>query len=110
MASTYKILGQSSPSSTAVATLYTVPSATQTIVSTLTASNLTGAATDIDIYIVPAAGSATASNAIVYQAPLAANTTQGFTFGITLGAADSIQVATETANNITFQAFGQEIS
>lgn len=110
MASAYKILGQSSPANTNVATLYTVPASTQTVVSTITASNLTGAATDIDIYVVPSGGSATTGNAIVYQAPLAANTTQGFTFGITLGAADSIRVKTEIANNITFQAFGQEIS
>jgi hypothetical protein len=110
MASVYKILGQSSPSTTAVATLYTVPASTQAVVSTITANNLTGAETDIDIYIVPAFGTASAGNSIVYQAPLAANTTQGFTFGITLGAADTIQVKTGTANNITFQAFGQEIS
>lgn len=110
MASAYKILGQSKPSTTAVATLYTVPASTQAIVSTITATNLTGAATDISIYVVPAAGTAADSNAIVYQASLAAETLQGFTFGITLGAADSLQVKTETANNITFQAFGQEIS
>lgn len=110
MASTFKILGQTEPSSTSVATLYTVPASTQTVVSTITATNLTGAAYDIDIYIVPSGGSAVDSNAIVYQAPLAANTTQGFTFGITMGAADSIRVKSEAANVITFQAFGQEIS
>ena len=110
MASTYKILGQTTPADTNVATLYTVPASTQTVISTLTVSNLTAIETDIDIYVVPSGGSATTGNALVYQAPLSANTTQGFTFGITLGAADSIRVKTEVANRATFQAFGQEIS
>ena len=36
---TYKVLGQSNPSATTATTLYTVPAATQTIVSTITVCN-----------------------------------------------------------------------
>lgn len=110
MPSTYKILGQSKPADTSAATLYTVPASTQTVVSTITSTNLTSSAVNIDIYIVPSSGSAADSNAIVYQASLAAKTVQAFTLGITLGAADSIRVKSASGNAITFQAFGQEIS
>jgi hypothetical protein len=44
MATTYKVLGQSNPSATTATTLYTVPSATSTIVSTITVANLAGSA------------------------------------------------------------------
>ena len=39
MPTTYKVLGQSNPSATTATTLYTVPSATQTIVSTIVVAN-----------------------------------------------------------------------
>ena len=39
MPTTYKVLGQSNPSATTATTLYTTPSATQTIVSTITVCN-----------------------------------------------------------------------
>jgi hypothetical protein len=110
MASTFKILGQSNPTSTSVATLYTVPSATQSVISTITTTNLTTSAVNIDIYVVPSSGTAGSANAVVFEAPLAASTTQGFTLGLTMGAADSIQVKTAAASAVTFQAFGQEIS
>jgi hypothetical protein len=110
LASTYKILGQSAPADTSNATLYTTPALTQTIVSSITATNVTLSAANSRIFVVPSGGSASASNAVVYDGSLAANTVQAFTLGITLGAADFIQVRTETADAITFQAFGQEIS
>lgn len=110
MASNFKILGQSRPTNTLVTTLYTVPASTQTVVSTITATNLTANATNIEIYVVPSGGSAIPGNAIVFQTPLAANTVQAFTLGITLGAADTLQVESAIGSAITFQAFGQEIS
>jgi hypothetical protein len=39
MPTTYKVLGQSAPAATTEANVYTVPSATQTIVSTITVAN-----------------------------------------------------------------------
>jgi len=110
MASAYKILGQASPSGTAVTTLYTVPSSTETIVSTITATNVTSSVTPFDLYVVPSAGTAGVDNALVYDADLFGNTVQAFTIGLTLSAGDTLQVKTYTANAFTFQAFGQEIS
>ena len=39
MATNYKVLGQSIPSATTATTLYTVPAATQAVVSTITVCN-----------------------------------------------------------------------
>lgn len=110
MANTYKILGQALPADTAVAAAYTVPAATQAIISTISVTNVTGSASDINIYVVPSAGTAGVGNALVYAAELGANTLQAFTLGITLGAADNISVQSGTGSAVTYQVFGQEIS
>lgn len=110
MATTYKILGQSNPSDTSVTDLYIVPSATSAVVSTISATNVDGGASDISIFIVASGDSAGAANALVYEAELGANTVQGFTLGVTLGAGDKIQVQLATASAATFQAFGSELS
>jgi len=39
MATTYKVLGQIAPSAASATTAYTVPSATQAVISTITACN-----------------------------------------------------------------------
>lgn len=110
MATTYKILGQSRPSDTNATDLYTVPSSTEAVISTLTATNVDGTASNISIYAVPSAGSASQANALVYQAELGANTLQTFTIGITLAAGDKIVVQSATGNAVTYQAFGSEIA
>lgn len=110
MATTYKILGQVKPSNTAVTNLYTVPSATSAVVSTISATNVNGTASDISIYIVSSGDSAGTDNALVYEAELGENTFQAFTIGVTLAAGDSIQVELATSSAATFQAFGSEIN
>ena len=51
MANTYKVLGQSLPASTS-ATLYTVPAATETVVSTINATNVGGSTATIRIAVL----------------------------------------------------------
>lgn len=110
MATTYKILGQARPTDTSATDLYTVPASTEAVVSTITASNVDGTASDISIYIVADGDSAGVTNALVYQAELGANTIQAFTLGVTLGAADKISVQSATGSAVAYQAFGSEIS
>ncbi len=110
MPSTYKILGQARPADTNNAVLYTVPAATETIISTLTATNVTAIAEEIRIFIVPDGGSPSESNALIFDPELNAFTVQAFTIGVTMSEGDTIQVRTAEADSITFQAFGQEIS
>ncbi len=110
MPNTYKVLGQSAPSDTNNTNLYTVPSATQAIVSTISVTNDTTSSATFRIYVRVAGAAAGAINALYFDAPLAANTTMLATAGITLGAGDILTVQSGTANALTFQAFGSEIS
>ncbi len=110
MANTYKVLGQTNPSSTSNADLYTVPSGTATVMSTLSISNVTDTAATARIFIRQNGASATTSNAIIYDAPIAGNTVAAFTLGITLAAGNIVTVRSSTANSLTFHAFGSEVN
>jgi hypothetical protein len=110
MAINYKILGQAHPATTAETDLYTCPAATQTIVSTLTITNVTASPASARVW-ARVNGAATAHlNAIIFDAPIAANTTVAFTLGLTVDAADVVTVRSTTGNTLTFQLFGSEIS
>ena len=110
MATTYKVLGQSAPADANNADLYTVPSSTQTVVSTISATNDTTSSATFRIFIRVAGAAAGAVNTLYYDAPLEANSTLMITSGLTLGAGDIITVRSSTANALTFQAFGSEVT
>jgi hypothetical protein len=109
MATTYKVLGQSNPSATTETTLYTVPSATQTVVSTISVANLTGTAATFRIAIRPAAATLANLHYIAYDVTVAASDTTVMTLGITLAATDVITVYASTST-LTFNVYGSEIS
>lgn len=110
MPTTYKVLGQSAPANTSNADLYTVPAGRAAVISTLTVTNDTGTAATARVFVRVAGAAAGLTNALIYDTSFPANSVTGFTFGITLGAGDIITVQTNTANAITFMAFGSEIS
>lgn len=109
MPTVYKVLGQSNPSATTATTLYTVPSATQTVVSTISVANLTGSAATYRIAVRPAGESLANQHYVAYDVTVAANDTTVMTLGITLAATDVLTVYASTAN-LVFNAFGSEIS
>ena len=110
MATTYKILGQSIPSDTANATMYTVPASTEAIVSTITVANVSGSEASFRIFVVEDGDAAGTGNALAYDATIAPNSFTAFSLGITLGSADAIVVRSGTGSAVTFQAFGSELS
>lgn len=110
MATTYKILGQSAPASTANADLYTVPASTSTVVSSITVTNTTTSVATAQIYIRKAAAAAAVGNALIYNLAITPNSVNTYTLGLTLATTDVITVQTATANALTFQAFGSEIA
>lgn len=110
MPTTYKVLGQSAPANTSEATLYTVPAATQTVVSSIVVSNITAAVATATVNICVNGAASSNANTLLKTVSLNPNSVESFTLGITLGAADVIRVTSGTANAITFQAFGSEIS
>jgi glucose-6-phosphate dehydrogenase assembly protein OpcA len=109
MATVYKVLGQSNPAATTLTTLYTVPSATETVVSSIVIANLATAAATFRIAIRPNAASITNSQYIAYDITVGASDSTVLTLGLTMDAADVISVYASTAT-VTFSAFGSEIS
>lgn len=121
MALTYKVLGQSGSTgstgngsetltATTLKTLYTVPSLTSAIVSTIVVANQATTAGSYRIGVVPSGG--TASNAqhfLVYDATINANTSAALTLGITLAAGDKITIYA-SASTFSFTAFGSEVT
>lgn len=109
MPTVYKTLGQSAPSATTLTTLYTVPSATSAVVSTITICNQSSSAATYRIAVRPAGASVAAQHYIVYGATVAGSDTTALTLGITLATTDVISVYASTAT-LSFSAFGSEIS
>jgi hypothetical protein len=109
MPTIYKVLGQSNPSSTTATTLYTVPSSTSTVVSTITVANLGGSAATYRISVRPAAAAQTNAMYIAYDITVGANDTTTLTLGLTLATTDVITVYASTST-IAFNAYGSEIS
>ena len=109
MATVYKVLGQSYPSATTATSLYTVPSSTSTVVSTINVANLGGNQDTIRIAIRPAGATLANQHYISYNVPLAANAVLQFTSGFTLATTDVITVYSTTGTS-SFSAYGSEIS
>lgn len=113
---TRKVLGQSKPAAGVLTLLYTVPGATQAIISTLTANNqdqvvqdqikisvrVGGAADDAKQYVI---GNQAAADGM----KLDVNNPYMATIGITLGAADEVYVWSKNGTT-SFNAFGIEFS
>lgn len=109
MTTVYKVLGQSNPAATTLTTLYTVPAATSTVVSSITVANIAGGASTYRIAIRPAAAAINNKHYLVYDAALADGQTQTITLGVTLATTDVLSVYASSAL-LAFQAFGSEIS
>jgi hypothetical protein len=108
MPSAYKVLGQSSPAATTLTSLYTVPAATQAVVSTLSICNY-GVSTTVRVAVRPAGASIVNQHYIVYEAAVNANETLFLTLGITLATTDVVSVYSGTAT-VTFNLFGSELT
>ena len=109
MPTVYKVLGQSNPAATTATTLYTVPSATQTVVSTVTICNQATTAGTYRIAVRPDGASLAAQHYVAYDISLPANSTDTLTLGLTLGDTDVVTVYASSAN-MSFNAYGSEIS
>ena len=108
MATTYKVLGQSAPSTTNDTTLYTAPTGSQTVVSTLTITNTSSTSSTFRIFICKDGAATATSNALIYDAYINAQDMIPITIGITIDADDLIVVKSSIADALTFQAFGSE--
>jgi glucose-6-phosphate dehydrogenase assembly protein OpcA len=104
-----KVLGQSNPSAVTATTLYTVPSAKESVVSSISIANLASSSATYRIAIRPAGASLANQHYLAYDVTVGAADTTIITVGITLATTDVITVYASTAN-LAFSAFGDEAS
>ena len=110
MANAYKILGQSNLSAETLTSVYTVPSSTETVISTIIIANLDSSATTFRIALRPDGASVSDAHYIAYDVPLAANDSTTLTLGITINAADVVSAYSGASSNVTVSIFGTEIT
>ena len=110
MPTNYKVLAQSNPSAQTYTTLYTVPAATQTVVSTISICNAnTSTNTNYSIAIRPAGEALAAKHFLTSNNVVGTVDTIMLTVGLTLGNTDVVTVWT-TGANVSFGLFGSEIT
>jgi hypothetical protein len=109
MPTAYKVLGQVEYDGTGEDTLYTVPSSTQTVVSTLLVCNKNASAGTFDARIKVNNAGDDDKQYVAFEAPVLGKDTLFITVGITLAAGDVVAVKGSTAD-ITFQLFGSELT
>lgn len=109
MAVAYKVLGQVATAATTDTTLYTVPSTTQVVVSTIVVCNRGNASATYRIALRPNGATLANEHYLAYDVTIAANDTVPLTLGVTCDASDVFTVRASTAN-LTFQIYGCEIT
>lgn len=109
MPTVYKVLGQSAPSATTATTLYTVPSSTEAVISTIVVANRAATSATYRLSIRPNGATLANQHYIAYDVTVGASDSTTITLGITLDAADVLEVYASSAN-LSFNAFGSEIT
>jgi hypothetical protein len=109
VAQNYKVLGQIAPAATTATAIYTVPSATQTVVSSVTVCNRAGSAGTFRLSVRPDGAALANQHYVVYDSPISANDTIILTVGLTLDATDVLEAYASSAD-MSFNAYGSEIS
>lgn len=110
MAQTFKVLGQSNPTAFTNTTLYTVPAATQAVISTISVCNAnTSTSANYSIAIRPAGETLASKHYFAANNVVGALDTIAITVGLTLGNTDIITVYASNPN-VSFGIFGSEIT
>jgi len=109
MARTFKVLGQTNPLTGVLTTGYTVPAATQAVVSSIVISDRGGTAATFRVSVAVAGAADAVKQYVAYNAALAANEIKTLKLGATLGPADVIRVY-GSVETLAFTVFGEEIA
>lgn len=110
MANAYKVLAQAHLTTTSDTDIYTVGASTEAVISTLVVANIGTASATYNIAIRPDAETLANKHYIAKGVAIAANDSTTLTLGITMNASDVVTCATDTANVISFNIFGTEIT
>ena len=109
MAQAYKVLGQIAPAATTATAIYTVPSATEAVVSSIAVCERGGSAATFRLAVRPDGATLANQHYLVYDAALDANDTIILTIGVTLDASDVLE-GYASSGDLTFHAYGSEIT
>lgn len=109
MATTYKILGQVSPTANTLSNVYVVPAATEGIVNSIIISNQTASNASFSIVVRPIDQSLDNKHYVVRGCVVPASDTMTMTLSLTLPA-NTILAANTNSSSISFGAYGVEIS
>jgi hypothetical protein len=109
MATTLKVLGQQNPSATTLTTLYTTPSSTNTVISSLVVCNRSSTPTTFRVAIRASGAAISNEHYIYYDVMIGGNDTFISTTGLTLSATDIVSVYATLAT-LSFSLFGQEVT
>ena len=108
MPTNYGVLGQV-VGTAALQSLYTCPSATEAVISTVTIANRGTVAATYRLAVSPDGESIENKHYIAYEASCPANDTIALTLGVTMDANDVLRCYSSNVD-ISFNAFGAEIS
>ena len=107
MATTRKVLGQSAPAAATNTNLYTVPAATSTVCSTLVVANRGADAATFRVAVRPGGATLANQHYLYYGVQLQTGDSFAATIGVTLAATDVVTVWASTAD-CSFSLFGEE--
>jgi hypothetical protein len=116
MAQSYKILGQIFPTTNTVTNVYVTPAATSAIVSTIYITNQDSANANVDIIVRPINEALANKHYVLRSQNIDAADTLILNLNITMNAAVilagnvSIKAGETKAANVTFNAFGVEVT
>ena len=103
------MLGQVNPAATTATTAYTVPVATEAIVSSIVVANQAATAGTYRVAVRPDGDTLAAEHYLAYDISLPANTSDTLTLGVTMDATDVITVYA-SSTDFSFNIFGSEIA
>jgi len=109
MGITYKVLGQVSLTADTATTVYTVPSLTSTVLSSVTVCNRGANTATFKLAVRPAGETLADKHYVNFNTPVPGNDTISLTLGITLAATD-VLTANANTSTVSINAFGSEIN
>ena len=109
MANAYKVLAQSAPAATTATDAYTVPAATEAVISTIIIANRAGTDGTYRLSVRPNGAAQSNQHYIAYDVAIVANDSTTLTLGITMDAADVLTAYCSSAD-MSVNVFGTEIT
>ena len=108
MPTAYKVLAQQA-TTTGLVSMYTVPAATETIISSIVVANISASDRTYRITVQPNNATLAQKHYIAYDVTSKANSTTAYTLGITLDATDQVYILGSTTD-LSISLFGSEIA